>query len=125
MTDTVTLRYDGPSPRVRVPAYDIDVRPGEEIEVDADTMVPIATDDDEEETQPLPAFLTERLDFVRVRDYTAILSESVAGLEAALESGEYDAHLDALAHAEREGKNRTTALDAIHDRRTEAHDNED
>lgn len=120
MTDTtVTLCYRGPSPRVRVSEFGIDAGPGDEIEVAADESVVVARDDDGEpaEIQPLVDMLTERLGFERVEHYTDILSGTIADLEAELATGEYDAHLDALAHAEREEQNRKGALEAIAARR--------
>lgn len=114
-SDTTTLRYDGPSPRVRVPAFGIDVAPGEAVDIDADATVPGEAD----ETRPLAEMLTERLGFERVRQDTDILNGTIDDVQAALATGEYDDCLDALAHAEREGKNRTGALTAIDARREE------
>jgi uncharacterized protein (DUF1501 family) len=115
----VTLRYVGPAYRVRVPAADIEVQPGETVSVAADATIAVP-DEDGTTDRPLDAWLIARHDFERVApDATAVLEESIPDLEAALATGECDAHLDALAHAEREGGNRVGALDAIHDRQAE------
>lgn len=120
MTDTITLRYDGPARRTRIPAFDIDVGQGETVAVDPDATV--SADDDE--TLPVVEWLTERRDFERVVPEYAVLDQPVDDLEDGLATGEHDAHLDALAHAEREGRNRSTALDAIHDRHDEVQEND-
>lgn len=118
---TVTLRYLGPATRYRFPAANIDVRIGDEISVDAERDILTHVDDDgDEHHERLDDFLVERHGFERVGpDATDVLEQSVDALEDALATGEYDAQLDALAHAEREEENRTTALEAIDNRRTE------
>lgn len=115
-TETITLRYDGPAPRVRVPPFDIDVRSGETVEVPADATVP----DGDDGRQPLTEMLSERYGFEEATHYTDVLDQPVTELEADLATGEYDHQLDALAHAEREGQNRKTALEAIRGRAEEA-----
>lgn len=45
-----------------------------------------------------------------------LLEGSVSSLKDALETGKHDAHLQALLDAEKAGKGRKTALDAISDR---------
>jgi hypothetical protein len=114
-TDTLTLRYEGPASRYRFPAADIDVTPGDTVTIDADRDILTHVDeDDEEHYMPLCEFLVDRFDFERVSAaYTDVLDKSVPDLRDALATGAYDDRLDALAHAERAGENRTTALDAI------------
>lgn len=119
--ETVTLRYPGPARLVRFAAYDVEARQGEVVTVDPETDVLTHVDDDgTEHTRPLDQFLVERHGFERVQaDYTAVLDQSVDDLRDPLATGEYDDRLDALAHAEREGENRKTALEAIDARRSE------
>lgn len=45
-----------------------------------------------------------------------LLEGSVSDLKEALESGDHDAHLDALFDAEKAGKARKTALEALNER---------
>jgi hypothetical protein len=45
-----------------------------------------------------------------------LLEGSVTSLKEALETGHYDEHLDALFDAEKAGKNRKTAMDALSER---------
>ncbi|AUV81260.1 hypothetical protein C2R22_05945 [Salinigranum rubrum] len=118
---TTTLRYSGPANRYRFPAADIDVTPGDEVDVDARREILTHVDDEgEEHHKRLVDLLVDRHGFERVEsDYTAILDESVDDLREALATGKFDAHLDALAHAEREGENRKTAYEAIEARRSE------
>lgn len=120
MTDTVTLRYTGPANRYRFAAADIDVTPGDKIEVETDRELLTHVDDEgDEHHAKLVTFLTDRHGFEHVDepDWRSILDGSVDDVRDALATGEFDAHLDALAHQEREGENRTTALDAIDARR--------
>jgi hypothetical protein len=119
--ETTTLRFDGPARRFRFPAYDVDVRQGETFSVAADATIDISDDDDESETVSVDEYLTDHLDvdIERTTDWYAVLDESVPDLRDALAAGDYDHRLDALAHAEREGENRTTALEAIAARRQE------
>jgi hypothetical protein len=46
-----------------------------------------------------------------------LLDGSVSSLKAALETGDHDAHLDALIAAEKADKNRKTAIEALEDRK--------
>ena len=46
-----------------------------------------------------------------------LLDGSVSSLKEALDTGDHDAHLDALLDAEQAGKGRKTALDALSERR--------
>ncbi|MFC6825677.1 hypothetical protein [Halopelagius fulvigenes] len=126
---THTYRFEGPSMRLRMPAHDIVVTRGNEFDVDPDATVTLpapegAPDDAESETVTLPEFLTEHTDaeFERVRGPYDILNGTVPELEEALDAGEFDGRLDALQHAEREGEDRTTAHEAIEDRRDELAD---
>lgn len=119
--ETVALRYDGPAARFRFADADIECRSGETVTVDADATVLTDTDaaDDEPTEESLADYLVA-LGFERVdRGYRALLDESIPDIESALATGEHDAHLDALAHAEREGENRTGALEAIRHRQEE------
>jgi hypothetical protein len=127
VSDTVTLRYVGPARRFRAPAFDIDVVPGETVTVDATRDVLIRVDaDDTEHTQSLPAFLTGRHGFERVPPGdTAVLDGPVDDVQATVATGAHDGHLAALAHAEREGQNRSTALEAIHARQRAISDEAD
>jgi hypothetical protein len=122
MSDTnVRLRYAGPAARFRFPEADIDVARGETVTVDPEQTLQIVPDDEDDEptTVALDAYLVD-LGLERVdRGYRALLDEPIAEIEAALATGEHDGHLEALAHAEREGQNRTGALEAIHDRQEE------
>jgi hypothetical protein len=116
--ETVRLRYEGPARRFRVPAFDVDVEQGESFTVDAAATVDLADDDNEADVVALSTYLTDHLgaEVSHATDWYDVLDESVPDLREALATGDYDGRLDALAHAEREGENRTTALAAIHDR---------
>lgn len=120
MPDSITrFRYDGPSRRFRMPAFGIDVEQGETFDVDPDATLEVtAYGDEEPNTVALSVYLTDHLDaeFTRENDWYGVLNESVPDLRETLTTGRYDHRLDALAHAERESENRTTALEAIHER---------
>lgn len=59
-----------------------------------------------------------------VDELEAVLSGTVAEVEDALETGDYDDRLDALEAHERDGADRTTVYEAIDDRR-DARDSDD
>lgn len=71
------------------------------------------------QTDPAPTDRETEAETAAEESEFPILAESVDELEAALATGEYDDldTLDALAAAEADGKNRSTALDAITTRR--------
>ena len=118
MTD-VELRYTGPAHRYRSRPLGIQVEKGNTITVDAAETVTLNadTDDEDEETLPVPEWLCRDHGFERVESEYPLLDKTIPEIEDTLATGAYDDRLDSLAHAEREGQNRTGALDALADRR--------